>query len=93
MPRQGVTRVSWREEFVQVAMQAGSNRPGAPGIPEQRRRLGFSARAGLPAKMRRGGTAAAAALNEVKGLRAAVVPSLRSGRQEPPRARRPHARQ
>jgi len=34
---------------------------------------------------RRSGTAAAAALNGVKGLGAAVVPSLRSGRQEPPR--------
>jgi len=32
------------------------------------------------------GMAAAAALNEVKGLGAAVVPSLRSGRQEPLRA-------
>jgi len=32
------------------------------------------------------GTAAGAALNEVKGLGAAVVPSLRSGRQEPLRA-------
>jgi hypothetical protein len=33
------------------------------------------------------GTAAAAALNEVKGLGAAVVPSLRSGRRKaPPRA-------
>ena len=30
--------------------------------------------------------AAAAALNEVKGLGAAGVPSLRSGRQEPPHA-------
>jgi hypothetical protein len=33
----------------------------------------------VPAKMRRRGTAATAALNEVKGLGAAVVPSLRSG--------------
>jgi hypothetical protein len=32
------------------------------------------------------GTAAAAALNKVKGLGAAVVPSLHSGRQEPPHA-------
>ena len=32
------------------------------------------------------GTAAGAALNEVKGLGATVVPSLRSGRQEPLRA-------
>jgi hypothetical protein len=36
-----------------------------------------------PGGPKKTGTAAAAALNEVKGLGAAVVPSLRSGRQEP----------
>ena len=39
------------------------------------------------------GTAATAALNKVKGLGAAVVPSLHSGRQEPPHARQPRARE